>query len=51
MVAARHAHQRLKWLGKEDAPMLLRYGALPGMWRWGSRSCATAPSSATVAAP
>ncbi|MGH6896203.1 MAG: D-amino acid dehydrogenase [Geminicoccaceae bacterium] len=25
----------LKWLGKEDAPMLLRYGALPGMWRWG----------------
>ena len=24
-----------KWLGKEDAPMLLRYGALPGMWRWG----------------
>ena len=23
------------WLGKEDAPMLLRYGALPGMWRWG----------------
>ena len=25
----------LKWLGKEDAPMLLRYSALPGMWRWG----------------
>ena len=24
-----------KWLGKEDAPMLLRYSALPGMWRWG----------------
>jgi D-amino-acid dehydrogenase len=24
-----------RWLGKEDAPMLLRYGALPGMWRWG----------------
>jgi D-amino-acid dehydrogenase len=23
------------WLGKEDAPMLLRYSALPGMWRWG----------------
>ena len=22
----------LKWLGKEDAPMLLRYSALPGMW-------------------
>ena len=25
----------MKWLGKEDAPMLLRYSALPGMWRWG----------------
>ena len=24
-----------RWLGKEDAPMLLRYSALPGMWRWG----------------
>ena len=24
-----------KWLGKEDAPMLLRYSALPQMWRWG----------------
>jgi len=24
-----------KWLGKEDAPMLLRYSALPSMWRWG----------------
>ncbi len=24
-----------KWLGKEDAPMLVRYGAIPGMWRWG----------------
>lgn len=25
----------LKWLGKEDAPLLVRYGALPKMWRWG----------------
>lgn len=25
----------LRWLGKEDAPMLLRYSALPQMWRWG----------------
>jgi D-amino-acid dehydrogenase len=27
----------LKWLGKEDAPMLLRTGAIPYMWRWGLR--------------
>ncbi|MDX6752343.1 D-amino acid dehydrogenase [Geminicoccaceae bacterium 1502E] len=25
----------LRWLGQEDAPMLLRYGAVPKMWRWG----------------
>jgi D-amino-acid dehydrogenase len=25
----------LKWLGQEDAPMLLRLSALPQMWRWG----------------
>ncbi len=25
----------LKWLGQEDAPMLLRASALPRMWRWG----------------
>lgn len=32
----------LKWLGREDAPMLLRYRALPYMWRWGAeflRNC------------
>jgi D-amino-acid dehydrogenase len=25
----------LKWLGQEDAPMLLRPSAVPKMWRWG----------------
>ena len=25
----------LKWLGKDDAPMLLRLSAIPGMFRWG----------------
>lgn len=25
----------LSWLGKEDAPVLVRYGAIPRMWRWG----------------
>lgn len=25
----------LKWLGKENAPLLVRYGAIPKMWRWG----------------
>lgn len=25
----------LSWIGKENAPMLLRLSALPGMWRWG----------------
>lgn len=25
----------LGWLGKDDAPMLLRLGTLPSMWRWG----------------
>jgi D-amino-acid dehydrogenase len=25
----------LRWLGQEDAPMLLRASALPRMWRWG----------------
>ena len=25
----------LGWLGKENAPLLLRYGAIPQMWRWG----------------
>ncbi len=27
--------QILKWLGQEDAPLLVRYGAIPKMWRWG----------------
>ena len=33
-----------RWLGKPDAPMLLRYRAIPGMWRWGLefiRNCNT----------
>jgi D-amino-acid dehydrogenase len=25
----------LKWLGQEDAPLLVRYGAIPKMWQWG----------------
>ncbi len=25
----------LSWLGNENAPLLLRYGAVPHMWRWG----------------
>jgi len=25
----------LSWMGKENAPMLLRLSALPSMWRWG----------------
>lgn len=25
----------LKWLGKENAPLLVRYGAIPKTWRWG----------------
>ncbi|MEO7221183.1 MAG: D-amino acid dehydrogenase [Devosia sp.] len=25
----------LSWIGKENAPMLLRMSALPSMWRWG----------------
>ena len=25
----------LRWLGRDDAPLLLRLHALPGFWRWG----------------
>jgi D-amino-acid dehydrogenase len=35
--------QVLRWIGKDDAPFLLRLGALPQMWRWGLeflRNCA-----------
>ena len=35
----------LGWLGKEDAPLLLRYSAIPHMWRWGldfARNCTAA---------
>jgi D-amino-acid dehydrogenase len=27
----------LRWIGHEDAPLLLRLSALPNMWRWGMR--------------
>ena len=27
----------IKWLGKENAPLLLRYGAIPHMLRWGAQ--------------
>ena len=33
----------LRWLGQNDAPLLLRLHALPGFWRWGLmfiRNCA-----------
>ena len=33
----------LRWLGRDDAPLLLRLHALPGLWRWGLmfiRNCA-----------
>lgn len=36
------ARKVLGWLGKEDAPFVLRYGAIPKMWRWGlafARNC------------
>ena len=32
----------LGWLGKEDAPLLLRYAQIPQVWRWGlafARNC------------
>ena len=35
----------LKWLGREDAPVLLRPSAIPHMWRWGlafARNCTQA---------
>ena len=35
----------LSWLGQENAPLLLRYGAIPHMWRWGLEfvaNCTTA---------
>jgi len=29
------AFNLIKWLGREDSPLLLQPTALPGMWRWG----------------
>ena len=43
----------LGWLGKVDAPMLLRLQALPHMWRWGLgflRNCAPALHRASALA-
>ena len=43
--------QILRWIGKEDAPLLLRLGALPHMWRWGLgfvRNCTDARFKANV---
>jgi len=34
----------LHWLGKEDAPLLVRYGAIPHMWRWGLKFIANCTS-------
>jgi D-amino-acid dehydrogenase len=37
------------WLGQENAPLLLRYGAIPHMWRWGldfTRNCTRAKARA-----
>jgi D-amino-acid dehydrogenase len=31
----------IKWLGRDDSPLLLRPGALPGMWRWGLKFLAS----------
>ena len=35
----------LRWLGKEDAPLLLRWSALPHMWRWGLEFLANSSAS------
>lgn len=43
----------LKWLGKDDAPMLLRLSAVPGMLRWGLSflaNCRPAPWRANTRA-
>ena len=44
----------VKWLGKENAPLLLRYGAIPHMWRWGlafARELHAAKNSPQTPAP
>jgi D-amino-acid dehydrogenase len=41
------------WLGQENAPLLLRYGAIPHMWRWGldfARNCTPEKFRANAAA-
>jgi D-amino-acid dehydrogenase len=39
----------LKWLGREDAPLLLRLGAVPQMWRWGLRFLANCTEARALA--
>ncbi|MBL8700791.1 MAG: D-amino acid dehydrogenase [Alphaproteobacteria bacterium] len=36
----------LRWLGREDAPLLLRLGQLPHMWRWGVKFLANCNEAA-----
>lgn len=35
----------LSWIGREDAPLLLRMGQVPAMWRWGLRFLANCTES------
>lgn len=39
----------LKWLGREDAPLLLRPSAVPRMWRWGLRFLANCTEARALA--
>ena len=39
----------LKWLGREDAPLLLRPSAVPQMWRWGLRFLANCTEARALA--
>jgi len=43
----------ISWLGQENAPLLLRYRAIPHMWRWGiafARNCTPEKSRANAKA-
>jgi D-amino-acid dehydrogenase len=41
----------VRWLGRDDAPAVLRPAAIPGMLGWGWRSCATPLPHATADTP